>query len=53
MIYKMGLVLRHGQMVRNMKETTKKERSMDKALTHGVINLNMLVNGSKIGTHSC
>jgi len=50
MIYKMGLVLRHGRMARNMREITKKERSMDKVLTHGVTNLNMLENGSKIGT---
>jgi len=49
MIYKMVMELKHGQMDQNMKEITKKERNMDKVLTLGVINLNMLENGLKIG----
>ena len=45
----MVMELKHGQMDQNMKEITKKERNMDKVLTLGVINLNMLENGLKIG----
>lgn len=38
MIYKMVKELRHGQMVRNMKVTIKKEKNTDRAHIPGYLN---------------